>query len=220
MYKTGETGICPYCNKHVQFTFVTITSAIGKEPTIQSQTETYSLSFSRCPACDKLLILLRNNALENDIGILIWPQSIGRPPVPPEVPPHITQDYNEAAAVLRISPKASAALSRRCLQSVLTEVGGAKKHDLAQQIDEVAPTLPFYISEHLHAVRNIGNFAAHPQKSKASGEILDVEPHEAEWNLEVLDELFQHYYVKPAQLQKRKDDFNKKLQEAGKPPLT
>jgi hypothetical protein len=33
----------------------------------------------------------------------------------------------------------------------------------------------------LDAIRTIGNFAAHPIKSTSSGEIVDVEPGEAEW---------------------------------------
>jgi hypothetical protein len=49
--------------------------------------------------------------------------------------------------------------------------------------------------------------------------ILDVEPGEAEWTLDVLEELFDFYCVLPATIQKRKDAFNKKLQEAGKPPM-
>ena len=37
--------------------------------------------------------------------------------------PDIAEDYNQAAIVLPYSPKASAALSRRCLQTILTEAG-------------------------------------------------------------------------------------------------
>ncbi len=39
----------------------------------------------------------------------------------------------------------------------------------------------------IDAVRVIGNFAAHPIKSKSTGEIVDVEPGEAEWNLNTLE---------------------------------
>lgn len=56
-------------------------------------------------------------------------------------------------------------------------------------------------------------------KSQQTGLILDVEPGEAEWTLDVLEELFDFYFVLPATIQKKKDDFNKKLQEAGKPPM-
>ena len=103
-----------------------------------------------------------------------------------------TCDFFEACTVLADSAKASAALSRRCLQAILKDKLGAKKKDLNDQIDEViAPgTIPAHIAEGLHAVRNIGNFAAHPIKSTSTPSIVDVEPGEAEWNLEVIKMLF------------------------------
>ena len=82
----------------------------------------------------------------------------------------------------------------------------------SNQIEEVIATgkLPSHISEGLHAVRNIGNFAAHPTKSKSTGEIVDVEPGEAEWNLDVLEFLFDFYFVQPVLAAKRKAAINKK----------
>jgi hypothetical protein len=152
----------------------------------------------------------------------IYPRVSTRPTPPIEVTPAITQDYVEAALVISDSPKASAALSRRCLQSVLVEKGGVPpKIDLSKQIDHVLANgkLPTYLSESIDAVRNIGNFAAHPIKSTASGQILDVEPGEAEWTLDVLDSLFDFYYVQPAVLQKKLDALNTKLGSAGKPAV-
>jgi hypothetical protein len=102
-------------------------------------------------------------------------------------------------AKFRLSPKASAALSRRCLQAVLREAGNANQHDLSKQIVAVMPHLPNSIAESIDYIRNIGNFAAHPMKDQSSGLIVEVEPGEAEWNLDVLDMLFDYYYVKPAQ---------------------
>ncbi|MNW16378.1 hypothetical protein D3C71_2152140 [compost metagenome] len=69
-------------------------------------------------------------------------------------------------------------------------------------------------------MRVIGNFAAHAQKSINSGEILPVEPHEAEWNLDVLDMLFDFCYVQPAKTAARRAALDAKLAEAGKPLLT
>lgn len=102
--------------------------------------------------------------------------------------------------MLPLSAKASAALSRRILQSVLREKANTKKKDLADQIDEVITLghLPTHILEGLDAVRNIGNFAAHAIKSTSTGEIVEVEPGEAEWNLDVLESLFDQYFVQPA----------------------
>ena len=127
----------------------------------------------------------------------------------------------EAALVIADSPKASAALSRRCLQHVLREKAKVKKQDLAKEIQEVLDNgkLPSHLSEGIDAVRNIGNFAAHPMKSTASGEVMEVEPGEAEWNLDVLDGLFDFYFVQPALLAAKRAALDAKLASAGKPPL-
>jgi len=151
---------------------------------------------------------------------LSWPTS-GSRPCPPHVPPDLKKDFDEAVSILTLSPQGSAALTRRCLQQVLRDYGHTKAHDLFEQIQEIldANLLPASLAEQLNAVRVIGNFAAHPLKSQNTGLILPVEEHEAEWNLDVLESVFDHYFVKPAQAKARKDDLNKKLVEAGKQPL-
>ncbi|MFC0574551.1 DUF4145 domain-containing protein [Paraburkholderia solisilvae] len=151
---------------------------------------------------------------------LAYPRKGTRPKPPNEVPVDIAEDYIEASLVIDDSPKASAALSRRCLQSVLREQGFTQK-DLAPAIQAAldAGTLPSAIADNLDAIRNIGNFAAHPMKNTNTGEILPVEAHEVEWNLDVLDELFNHYYFQPAKAKKRRVALNEKLASAGKPPM-
>ena len=152
---------------------------------------------------------------------LVWPRGANRPPCPPEVPPEIAEDYYEACLVLDDSPKASAALSRRCLQNILVSKAGAGKRDLADQIREVLDShqLPSHLSDLLDTVRAIGNFAVHPIKSTNTGLITPVEPYEAENNLEVLEGLFDFYYVAPEKTAKRRAALDAKLAEAGKPPL-
>jgi hypothetical protein len=56
-----------------------------------------------------------------------------------------------------------------------------KHQDLFNEIQEVINrnTLPSHIAEGLDAVRNIGNFAAHPMKGQSTGDIVPVEPGEA-----------------------------------------
>jgi hypothetical protein len=132
------------------------------------------------------------------------------------------QDFIELCLVLPDSEKACAALARRCLQSILRDRAGAKKRDLADQIDEVidSGSLPSHIAEGLHAVRNIGNFAAHPIKSTSTGTIVDVEPGEAEWTLDVIESLFDFYFVQPRLTARRKAALNQKLRDAGKPQIT
>ena len=159
--------------------------------------------------------------MDNPIRTLIRPKSISREPIPIEVPDEIVKDYREACLVLSDSAKASAALSRRCLQHLLRTKAEVKPGNLASEIQQVIDngTLPPHLAESLDAIRNIGNFAAHPLKSTSTGEIIDVEQGEAEWNLDVLESLFQFYFVQPAQLQAKRDALNKKLSIAGKPPM-
>jgi hypothetical protein len=180
----------------------------------------------RCAACQKIVIRLavtqgNPGRAEDDASYLVRPKVAGRPPVSPEVPKVYSEDYKEACLVIADSPKASAALSRRCLQHLLRGEAKVKPANWFTEIDEMLSrgTLPSHIAEGLDAVRNIGNFSAHPMKSKSTGDIVLVEPGEAEWNLDVLESLFDFYFVAPAKTKARKDALNKKLKDAGKPPV-
>lgn len=224
VYETGQKGRCPHCRTTVQFvpniSFITPSqfSDDGVKATF------FRIHGTTCPECKRPTVSMETHELRNDryeliATKLVWPVSSARPPLPAGIDQHLVADYQQAALVLPFSEKASAALSRRCLQSMLREAGQTTSKDLADQIEEVLPSLPGYLQTQLDAVRHIGNFAAHPQKSRATGEILDVEPGEAEWNLDVLDLLFDFYYEQPRLAQQKRDALNKKLAEVGKPPM-
>ncbi len=151
----------------------------------------------------------------------VYPRSVARTPLSKDVPDEFADDYREACLTLADSPKASAALSRRCLQHLIHEKAGIKKRDLDKEIQELMDTnaLPSYLAADLDAVRLHGNFAAHPIKSTNTGEVVDVEPGEAEWSLNVIEGLFDFYFVQPAIAQRRREVYNKKLNDAGKPDL-
>ena len=189
---------------------------------------------SICPACNRIVVYLLQAQGDAHYGhygilsvpdvekrILVKPKGSSRPPCPHQVPRDIAEDYEEACLTISDSPKASAALSRRALQHLLRDAAGVKSGNLADEIQQVldAAKLPSHIAESIDAVRNIGNFSAHPLKSKQSGDIMPVEPHEAEWNLDVLEGLFDFYYVQPEIVKQKREALNKKLAPAGKPPL-
>ena len=176
----------------------------------------------RCPQCNGSTFDARvhqHGFAPRDIRF--YPKGTPREPLSAHVDAAFAIDYNEAEITLPLSPKASAALSRRCLQHLIREKLGVTKKDLASEIDEVIKqkNLPSAVLESLDAVRVIGNFAAHPMKSTSTGEIIDVEPGEAEWNLDVLDGLFDYIFVQPEILKAKMIELNKKLADAGKPPL-
>jgi hypothetical protein len=145
----------------------------------------------------------------------------GARPVPSEVPDPYAADFTEAVVTLPDSPKASAALSRRCLQSLIRDKAGIRRKSLSQEIDDLigSSQLPSWLADNVDAIRNVGNLSAHPTKDQHTGEIVDVEPGEAEWLLDVLEGLFDFYFVQPAVAKRKRDNLNQKLQSAGKPQL-
>ena len=168
----------------------------------------------KCPSCERVVLVLVNgkigsiggrSMLESVKGErLIYPRTTSRVPLPKEVPEEFTEIYREACIVLSDSPKASAALSRRCLQHLLREKAQVKQSNLTNEIQEVIDngSLPPYIVEAIDAVRKIGNYTAHPIKSERPGEVVDVEPGEADWNLDVLEALFNYYFVQPTTIKR------------------
>jgi hypothetical protein len=153
-----------------------------------------------------------------------FPRSGAYPPPPTQVPATIAADYREANEVLSISPKASAALSRRCLQAVLTAAGYTDRN-LADQVQKVidetsaAKALPSALRDSLDAIRQFGNFSAHPITDQTTLQIIDVEEGEAEWSLELLVDMFEHYYVRPAVAAEKRATLAEKLSAARKPPM-
>jgi Domain of unknown function (DUF4145) len=140
----------------------------------------------------------------------------------PRWPEQIAVDYIEACNVLPISAKASAALSRRCLQNIL-DAHGYIERDLAREIDallkEADPVkvLPASLRQTVDSIRNFGSFSAHPIDDKTTLQVIDVEAAEAEWCLEIIEELFEHFYVGPAIAKAKKAALDAKVAAAGKP---
>lgn len=222
--------LCPYCSKHIHFE-ISDTMAFEFECE-DNDDETYGIGFAAgiCPSCNQIIVLYQegeycitssNRSFIEDVTVkkIIYPLIDARDQLPPEVLEEFREDFNEASLVLNLSPKASAALSRRCLQRFFHNKLGIVKGSLVTEIEEFIQTqkAPSYVLEVVDAVRNIGNFAAHPIKDKNTGEIVDVEPGEAEWLLEVLEALFDFYFVQPAKLEERKNKLNQKLASFGKP---
>jgi hypothetical protein len=226
--RAGETGTCPHCRTGVRFESIAIDrfNADLAQVTVRAQSRAWlQLFLCSCPVCGMLIIdapICGDTSGSHSGGPgVIYPKGATRP-LPLEVAataPTLATDFAEAVAVLASSRKASAALSRRCLQFILANAAKTKKRDLADQIDEVLTTLPPQLAENVDAIRHVGNYAAHPMKSTNSGEIAEVEDGEAEWLLDVIEELCDFYYVAPARAAAKRAALNQKLADLGKPPL-
>ena len=209
---------CPYCLDSIHVAW-TDTGNFTNDP----DGSLWSLHWMKCPACGKVIVKLVNRSSDKSVYStrLVLPKAPSRAALSPDVPRQFGEDYKEACLVLADSAKASAALSRRCLQHLLREKAGVKHSNLDNEIQQALDSkmLPTYLADAIDAVRVIGNFAAHPIKSKSTGEVVDVEEGEAEWLLDTLEGFFDFYFVQPLLLQRKKDAINKKLAEVGKPPV-
>lgn len=225
--------ICPHCETGVGLNLSK--GSIHKAPDFDTSSMGYQVATGVCPVCRNLIVLLyygscslegkRDTIFNLKLGEIlteqvIYPQSPNIT-VAEEVPENYKKDFQETFAVLSISAKASATLSRRLLQKILREHFKISQKDLSLEIEEFIKTkgAPAILNDDIDAIRNIGNFAAHPLKSTRTGEIIDVEPGEAEWLIEVLEALFEFAFVQPTKHEERRKRLNDKLHDAGKPPM-
>jgi hypothetical protein len=123
-------------------------------------------------------------------------------PQPDFIPFALREDYLEACKIRDLSPKASATLARRCLQGMIRDFAGVKEPNLFREIEKLkelaeAGVAPKGVSEDsiesLHHVRSLGNIGAHMEKE--IDVIIPVEPEEAQILIELVETLFDEWYV-------------------------
>ena len=97
------------------------------------------------------------------------------------------------------------------MQHIIREKAGIKGRNLKEELDRLAESNSIWpaLSEYMDLVRSIGNLAAHTTLD-STGEIVPVEPEEAEWCLRVIEMLFQHYFVQPAEARRVKESMEAK----------
>lgn len=159
----------------------------------------------------------------------LLPDSAAKPQ-PDYIPAPIREDYLEACAIRDRSPKASATLARRCLQGMIRHFCDVKGRTLDWEIKELrrrveAHEAPRSVTlesvEAIDHVRKVGNIGAHMEKDIDL--IVDVDPGEAQALIELIELLFQEWYVEQHNRQIRLDRVKQireqkdAIIEAGKP---
>jgi Domain of unknown function (DUF4145) len=131
----------------------------------------------------------------------LLPESFAKPQ-PEYIPNAIREDYYEACLIRDKSPKASATLSRRCLQGMIRDFCGISKNRLFDEINELnslveAGTAPKGVAletvEAIDSIRKVGNIGAHMEKD--INLVVDVEAGEAQALIELIEMLFEEWYV-------------------------
>lgn len=112
---------------------------------------------------------------------------------PGYVPAPILQDYREACLIRDLSPKASATLSRRCLQGMIRDFWGIAKPKLVQEIEALKDKVDPSTWAAIDAVRQIGNIGAHMEKD--IDVIVDVDPDEAGQLIGLVETLIEDWYI-------------------------
>lgn len=123
---------------------------------------------------------------------------------PDFIPKAILDDYKEAAQIRVLSPKASATLSRRCLQGMIRDFWEIKPGRLVDEINNIRDKVDPSTWAAIDAIRSIGNIGAHMEKD--INLIVDVEPEEAELLIKLIETLINDWYVVRENRKKMTDD--------------
>lgn len=158
------------------------------------------------------------------VGTLIqsWqllPESAAKPQ-PSYIPDPLVESYEEACRIRDLSPKASATLSRRCLQGMIRDFCNIQEKTLLKEIEVLRQlvdsgegpqhVLPDTVNA-IDAVRSVGNIGAH--MGEDINKIIDVEPTEAQALIELIELLFEEWYIRREHRKQKLDQLQSIAQE-------
>ena len=195
---------CPHCQQHTTITDGrSVADHTLKKGNVEGQVTLRSM-FIVCPneECRKFTLTAHLNESTTQAGydvrgalIKFWslvPESSAKV-FPDYVPVAIRSDYEEACLIKALSPKASATLSRRCLQGMLRDFWKVKPDTLFNEIDAIRSEIDGDTWAAIDGLRKIGNIGAHMEKDVNL--IIDVEADEAGLLIGLVETLIADWYV-------------------------
>jgi Domain of unknown function (DUF4145) len=204
---------CPYCSTYVASIIDHYVKRDGWK---------FDL-IGHCPSCNNSIFAQGEYLEDSDESKLlsVYP-NLPNTSISSDIPEKFSKDYKEALMLKRVSPQASAALCRRILQNVIREEYNIQENRLVDEIKKFISQsqIPQTLVNSVDAIREVGNFAAHPAKDTNTGAIIEVEEYEADWLIDTIDMLFDFTFLRPAQEKRNKASVNKKLLANNKKPLT
>jgi Domain of unknown function (DUF4145) len=206
MWKVGENWSCPYCNRAQVISQDRSGSQLNwmgvkgcEHGKMGCAAEYVVCANDECRKLSMRVYLVEQGSYsprkeEYEIVRVIddWrllPASFARPQ-PSYVPEALRRDYEEACAIRDLSPKASATITRRCIQGVIRDFCGISKKRLVDEINELRIRVdngnaPAGVQQDtvdaIDHVRSIGNIGAHMEAD--INVIVDVDPDEAHYSL-------------------------------------
>ena len=219
--------VCPYCDKPT--TITDPNNFIHWERIVINKSSKGDVGISifaiTCPnsECNELFLRISlTNAVNNQTTNWDWkpkkvlqqwqllPESEAKT-LPNYIPLAIQQDYYEACRIRDLSPKASATLSRRCLQGMIRDFWKVTKRNLKEEIEALEDKVDSDVWSSIDAVRNVGNIGAHMEKD--INIIVDVEPEEAQLLIGLIEQLIDEWYIARENRKKRTEELKKLVEE-------
>jgi len=218
MMMNGTRWTCPFCGDHQTLTegkydIENLGIHVGENSHGELACQVLAVGCSN-PECAKVQIsFILGTTRKNPVGhqrkhifnvisrTQIIPESNAKPQ-PDFIPLALRNDYTEACRIINLSPKSSATLARRCLQGMIRNFCSITKGRLVDEIDTlrefvVAGKAPSGVTiesvDAIDHVRGVGNIGAHMEKDIDL--IIDVEPGEAQALIELIELLFDEWYV-------------------------
>ena len=153
-----------------------------------------SIDMYKCPECKNISVIASSlgKGFKKPFRVLVNPTSSAKH-FPEYIPKAIRDDYEEAYSIVNLSPKASATLSRRCLQGMIRDFWNIKKSKLADAINELQNKVTSSQWKAIDSVRKIGNIGAHMERDINT--IVEVDSGEAEKLLKLIELLIDKWYI-------------------------
>lgn len=196
--------ICPFCNMVMSINLSTEKTHYPSFDSSDSQihlghgrvsyhASSIAVTFHKCPNCDSYSINVKGVGDQvQDVSAFIRPNSTAKQ-YPEYVPQPIRTDYEEACAVLHLSPKSSATLARRCLQGMIRDFWGIHKSNLNDEISALEDKIPTDLWIALNDLRQLGNIGAHMEKD--TNLIIDIDAGEADSLIQLIELLIKEWYI-------------------------
>lgn len=189
---------CPFCqhdmsiSKETYSAFYPSFNSSNQNLLYPLEDNSVKINFYKCPNCNEISITLLG--MGNLLGSFVnfRPNSSAKQ-FPDYIPKPIRDDYMEACAIVNLSPKASATLSRRCLQGMIRDFWGISKSRLMDEIDELQDKLHPTLWRVIDSTRRIGNIGAHMEKD--INLIIDIDPNEAKKLIKLIELLISDWYI-------------------------
>lgn len=217
---TDKSFKCPYCNNFTTITEPNQFNHLLKLDLKESNFGCVGLFVFAItcpnPKCNKLFLKISLYKIFYRGGYWVpekllhqWqllPESEARV-LPDYIPKPIQQDYYEACRIRDLSPKASATLSRRCLQGMIRDFWGIKKSRLIDEIKELENKIDASTWAAIDSVREVSNIGAHMEKD--INIIVDVDPKEAQLLIGLVETLVDDWYVDKHNKEERLENIKK-----------